>query len=52
MDFEGWNSIVMDNAAFHKSEDAKRVLSSANCNLLFLPPHSPALSPIGLSKQT
>ncbi|HAT2065948.1 TPA: transposase [Legionella pneumophila] len=36
----------MDNAAFHKSEDTKRILSSANCNLLFLPPPSPELNPI------
>jgi len=38
--------IVMDNAAFHKSEKIKELIKSKNCKLLFLPPYSPDLNPI------
>lgn len=39
-------TIIMDNAAFHKSEQTKLLIESAQCNLLFLPPYSPDLNPI------
>ncbi len=39
-------TIVMDNAAFHKSEKTKILIERARCNLLFLPPYSPDLNPI------
>ena len=39
-------TIVMDNAAFHKSSDTASIISSAGCDLIFLPPYSPDLNPI------
>jgi len=39
-------TIVMDNAAFHKSEKTKTLIENAGCKLLFLPPYSPDLNPI------
>lgn len=36
----------MDNAAFHKSEQTKTLITKAQCQLLFLPPYSPDLNPI------
>ena len=41
-------SIVMDNASFHKSEATKSIIESAGCTLIFLPPYSPNLNPIEL----
>ena len=38
--------IVMDNAAFHKSEETRKIIANAGCQLLFLPPYSPDLNPI------
>ena len=38
--------IIMDNAAFHKSEQTKKIIADAQCTLLFLPPYSPDLNPI------
>jgi transposase len=38
--------IVMDNAAFHKSEETRRLIEDAACDILFLPPYSPDLNPI------
>ncbi|PJD95727.1 MAG: hypothetical protein CK426_04145 [Legionella sp.] len=38
--------IVMDNAAFHKSEQTRMLIEQANCKLLFLPPYSPDFNPI------
>jgi transposase len=40
------HTLVMDNAAFHKSEETKILIKNANCQLLFLPPYSPDLNPI------
>lgn len=31
--------IIMDNAAFHKSEKTKNLIKNAKCELLFLPPY-------------
>ena len=38
--------IIMDNATFHKSTKAKKLIEQAGCELLFLPPYSPDLNPI------
>lgn len=39
-------SIVMDNAAFHKSAKTKELIENFGCHLLFLPTYSPDLNPI------
>ena len=38
--------VVMDNAAFHKSQKTKELIESVGCKLIFLPPYSPDLNPI------
>ena len=38
--------VVMDNAAFHKSQKTKDLIESAGCKLIFLAPYSPDLNPI------
>ena len=38
--------IVMDNAAFHKSQETRDIIKDAGCFVLFLPPYSPHLNPI------
>jgi transposase len=38
--------MIMDNAAFHRSQKTKELIEYANCKLLFLPPYSPNLNPI------
>jgi transposase len=40
------SSIVMDNAAFHKSVKSKELIEAAGCYLIFLPNYSPDLNPI------
>jgi transposase len=32
----------MDKAAFHKSDQNKKIIAQAQCTLLFLPPYSPS----------
>lgn len=39
-------TVVMDNAAIHKSPETKILLDEAECHLLFLPPYSPDFNPI------
>ena len=39
-------TIIMDNAAFHKSAETASIITSAGCDLIFLPPYSPVLNPI------
>jgi transposase len=39
-------TIIMDNATFHKSERTKILIESVGCQLLFLPPYSPDFNPI------
>lgn len=39
-------TVVMDNAAFHKSVKTKELIESAGCHLLYLPTYSPDLNPI------
>jgi len=38
--------VIMDNAAFHKSQKTKDLIESVKCKLIFLPPYSPDLNPI------
>ena len=38
--------VVMDNAAFHRSQKTKELIESVGCKLVFLPPYSPDLNPI------
>jgi transposase len=38
--------VIMDNAAFHKSEQTKLLIKNAGCQLLFIAPYSPDLNPI------
>jgi transposase len=38
--------VIMDNAAFHKSQKTKELIDGAKCRLIFLPPYSPDLNPI------
>ncbi len=39
-------TIIMDNAAFHKNKITEELIKAANCNLLYLPPYSPDFNPI------
>jgi transposase len=38
--------VVMDNLSTHKGERVKELVENAGCELLYLPPYSPDLSPI------
>lgn len=38
--------VIMDNAAFHKSQKTRDLIKSVGCNLVFLPPYCPDLNPI------
>jgi len=38
--------VVMDNAAFHKSNKPQELIEHAGATLLFLPPYSPDFNPI------
>ena len=38
--------LVMDNASFHKSPKIREIIQNAGCELWFLPPYSPDLTPI------
>jgi transposase len=40
------NIVIADNAAFHKSLKARKMIESSNCKLIFLPAYSPDLNPI------
>ena len=39
-------TIIMDNAAFHKSAKTESLIQQYGCHLLFLPTYSPDLNPI------
>lgn len=39
-------TVIMDNASFHKSPKIKELIESVRCHLLYLPPYSPDLNPI------
>jgi transposase len=38
--------VIMDNAAFHKSQKTQELIESVGCRIIFLPPYSPDLNPI------
>jgi transposase len=38
--------VVMDNAAFHKSQKTQELIESVGCKVIFLPPYSPDFNPI------
>ena len=38
--------VIMDNAAFHRSQTTRDLIESVGCKLIFLPPYSPDLNPI------
>ena len=38
--------VILDNASFHKSVKARKLIEKAGCKLLFLPPYSPDSNPI------
>ena len=38
--------VIMDNAAFHRSQRTKDLIELVGCKLIFLPPYSPDLNPI------
>lgn len=40
------DTLVLDNASFHKSTRTRELIESAGCRLLYLPPYSPDLNPI------
>jgi transposase len=39
-------TVVMDNASFHKSPKIRKAIEQAGCRLVYLPPYSPDLNPI------
>ena len=39
-------TVIMDNAAFHKSAKTRALIEHSGCFLLFLPTYSPDLNPI------
>lgn len=39
-------TVIMDNASFHKSKKIKESIEKAHCKLLYLPAYSPDLNPI------
>ena len=39
-------TVILDNAAFHKSPRTTDLIKSANCSPLYLPPYSPDFNPI------
>ena len=41
--------VVLDNAAFHKSNKTQELIEQAGATLLFLPPYSPDFNPIELA---
>jgi transposase len=39
-------TVIIDNASFHKSADTERMIQKCGCSLKFLPTYSPDLNPI------
>lgn len=39
-------TIILDNASFHKSKKIEKIINQAGCELLYLPPYSPDLNAI------
>ncbi len=40
------STLIMDNAAFHKTKETQKLINQAGHTLLFLPPYSPDFNPI------
>lgn len=40
--------VVLDKATFHKSAKTRELITDRGARLLFLPPYSPDLNPIGV----
>jgi transposase len=38
--------VIMDKAAFYKSQERKKLIKAGRCRVLFLPIYSPDLNPI------
>ncbi len=38
--------LIIDNASFHKSSKITKLVESAGCRIIFLPPYSPDFNPI------
>ena len=45
-ELEPASTIVMDNAAFHKKQETRKIIKDAGHFLIFLPPYSPDFNPI------
>lgn len=43
---EPGQTVIMDNARFHKKPETAELIKNAGCQLRFLPPYSPDLNPI------
>jgi transposase len=39
-------TIILDNAAFHKTEETRRIIEQSSFHILYLPPYSPDFNPI------
>jgi len=39
-------TLIMDNASFHKSDRIQELVASVGCQVLYLPPYSPDFNPI------
>jgi transposase len=39
-------TVIMDNAPWHKSQEVQDIIEEAGCKLLYLPPYSPELNKI------
>jgi len=39
-------TVILDNARFHKSKKIEQMIADAECTLLYLPPYSPDLNDI------
>jgi transposase len=39
-------TLVLDNASFHKGKKTRELIEAAGCKLLYLPPYSPDFNPI------
>jgi transposase len=39
-------TVILDNASFHKSPKLEQIIKKAGCELLYLPPYSPDFNPI------
>lgn len=43
---EKGQTVILDNASFHKSRTIEKAITDAGCELLYLPSYSPDLNPI------